>query len=60
MDAVAKLIGAVGGAVLVSFLFSYPLMLLWNGCLVPAIPGIQEVEWLQMWGIALLIKQMTT
>jgi hypothetical protein len=29
-------------------------MLLWNWCLVPAIPGLVEVGWLQMWGIYIL------
>jgi hypothetical protein len=36
------------------FLLSFPLMLLWNWCLVPAIPGLVEVGWLQMWGIYIL------
>jgi hypothetical protein len=38
----------------VGFLLSWPLMLLWNGCLVPAVPSVHEVGWLQMWGIAIL------
>ena len=42
------------GAVLLGFLLSYPLMLLWNGCLVGAIDGVREVTWLQMWGIMIL------
>lgn len=37
-----------------SFLFSLPVMLLWNGCLVPAVTGIHEVTWLQAWGITFL------
>jgi hypothetical protein len=42
----------------VSFLFSYPLMLLWNGCLVDAIDGVKEVTWLQMWGITVLFSSL--
>ena len=57
-DALAKLIGTLIGIVLVSFLLSYPLMIIWNTCLVPAVPAIKEVEWLQMWGISLLIGSM--
>lgn len=37
-----------------SVLLAYPYMLLWNNCLVPAFPGIKEVEWMQMWGITIL------
>jgi len=37
---------------------SFPLMLLWNWCLVPAVAGVSEVGWLQMWGIALLISAL--
>lgn len=41
-------------SIFVGFLFSFPAMLLWNGCLVPAITGLQTVSWLQMWGITIL------
>lgn len=58
MDIVAKALGWIGVAVIVSFLLSYPLMLLWNLCLVPAVPGINTVGWGQMWGISLLIGSM--
>lgn len=55
----SKILGAVFGTILlivvISFLVSYPMMLLWNSCLVPAFPGMVEVSWLQMWGISLLI-----
>ena len=57
-DALAKLIGTLIGIVLVSFLLSYPLMIIWNTCLVPAVPAINKVEWLQMWGITILIGAM--
>lgn len=48
---------AVGAAVIVflSFLLSYPLYLLWNGCLVDAVTVVNPVTWLQMWGITILI-----
>lgn len=37
--------------VIVGLLLSFPLMLLWNGCLVPAVSGLSEITWLQAWGI---------
>ena len=39
-----------------SALFAWPLMLLWNGCLVGTIAGVGEVTWLQMWGITVLFS----
>lgn len=39
---------------LISFLLSWPVMMLWNGCLVPAVDGTKEVSWLQAWGIQVL------
>lgn len=35
-------------------LFAYPMMLLWNGCLVPAISGVHAVTYWQMVGLKLL------
>ena len=52
---IAVFFAALAGILLVSFLLSYPAMLLWNLCLVPAVPALAEVGWLQMWGIATLI-----
>jgi hypothetical protein len=40
--------------VVLGLIMSYPIMLLWNACLVPAIPSIHEIEWLQAWGIMFL------
>lgn len=48
-------VGLVATVVLLSFLLSYPLMLLWNGCLVDAVTIVKPVGWLQMWGISVLV-----
>jgi hypothetical protein len=40
--------------VLLSFLLSWPVYMLWNGCLVGAVRGVSEVTWLQAWGITVL------
>jgi len=37
-----------------SFVLSWPVMMLWNGCLVDAVTGLKEITWLQGWGISLL------
>ena len=48
----------------ISFLLSWPVMALWNGCLVGAVAGVSEVTWLQAWGLqflfALLFKSTLT
>lgn len=50
--------GAIAIALGISFLLSYPLMLLWNGCLVGAVAGVNQVGWLQMWGISFLFSML--
>ena len=45
--------------IVLSAVLAVPAMLLWNGCLVPAVPVLTEVSWLQMWGIAILINLLT-
>ena len=59
MDKFSAYIGAlvilIVGALFVSFLLSWPVMMLWNGCLVPAVDGVQKIEWLQAWGLQVLI-----
>lgn len=54
MDKLFVILLAVAGAAFVSFLFSLPVMLLWNGCLVDAVPGMKEITWMQGWGISIL------
>lgn len=44
----------VGIIVVFGLLFSFPVMLLWNNCLVPAIEGTKEIGWLQAWGLMIL------
>ena len=58
MEKVAVAIGAivigVAGIMALSFLLSWPVYMLWNGCLVDALTGVKEVTWLQAWGITIL------
>ena len=50
--------------VAVSVLLAWPVMMLWNGCLVDAVAGVKEITWLQGWGLSalfgLLFKSSTT
>jgi len=38
----------------ISFVLSWPVMILWNECLMPAVEGIKEIGWIQAWGISAL------
>jgi hypothetical protein len=58
MEKIAVIVGAVvlglATLVLISFLLSWPVYMLWNGCLVGAVAGVAEVTWLQAWGLTIL------
>ena len=54
---IAAIMLALGGIALlavVCLLLSLPVMWLWNVALVPAIPGLAQIGWLQAWGILVL------
>ena len=51
---VAGVMGVLALGVFLSFLLSWPVMMLWNGCLVDAVTGVKEVTWMQAWGLSLL------
>jgi hypothetical protein len=55
MNVLGKALGMFCLLILLSAIFAYPAMLLWNGCLVPA-TDLKEVTWLQMWGIQVLVS----
>jgi hypothetical protein len=51
---VGAVFGGIVGILLLSFLLSWPVYMLWNGCLVGAVTGVNEVSWLQAWGLTVL------
>jgi hypothetical protein len=52
----AVVLGGLGMLVALSFLLSWPVWMLWNGCFVGAIDGVNEVTWLQAWGLSILFS----
>jgi hypothetical protein len=54
MEKLMLIVGGIALVVLFSFLLSWPVYMLWNGCLVGAVDGVHEVDWLNAWGISLL------
>jgi hypothetical protein len=54
MEKLVMLIMGIAFLVFVSFVLSWPVYMLWNGCLVGAIDGVNEITWLQGWGLSFL------
>ncbi len=54
MEKLVVLVGGLGIIVFISFVLSWPVMFLWNNCLVGAVTGANEITWLQGWGISIL------
>ena len=54
MQYITAFIGLLVILVLFSFLLAWPVMELWNQCLVPAVDGVKEIGWLQAWGLQFL------
>ena len=51
---VGTVVVTIAGILILSFLLSWPVYMLWNSCLVSAVAGVSEVTWLQAWGITIL------
>ena len=51
---IGSVIFALTVFVAVSVLLAWPVMMLWNNCLVDAVTGVKEISWLQAWGINFL------
>ena len=54
LAALILVIGGIAGLLALSFLLSWPTYMLWNGCLVGAVNGVNEVTWLQAWGLTFM------
>ncbi len=54
MEKLVVVLAGIATIVLLSFILSWPVMMLWNGCLVDAVTGVKEVTWLQAWGLSIL------
>ena len=57
-DLIFTVVGALGVLTVFSFLLSWPIYMLWNGCFVGAITGVNEITWLQAWGLNLMFGFM--
>ena len=57
-EVLAMIIAGVLLVLVVTGIFSYFVMLLWNGCLVSAVDGVHPISWLQAWGISILFGML--
>ena len=56
MEKLVVLVMGIAVLLFTSFVMSWPVMMLWNGCLVGAVDGVNEVTWLQGWGLSFLFS----
>ena len=54
LEGLLTIIGGIVFLVFLSLLLSLPAWWLWNNALVGAVNGINEISWLQAWGISIL------
>jgi len=58
MENVAKIMGtflaALMALALAAVILAWPVQLLWNGCLVPAVNGVNEIGFFQALGLIFL------
>jgi hypothetical protein len=50
-----KLMGVIFTAIIAGLLMGYPIMWLWNNCLVPAVPVICPIDFWQAIGLKFLL-----
>ena len=54
MEKLIVVVVSIATLIFISFLMSWPVMMLWNGCLVDAVNVVKPVGWLQAWGITIM------
>lgn len=54
MNALVTIVLGLALIVLISFILSLPVMLLWDAVMPQIFTGLHEITWLQAWGLSLL------
>lgn len=52
----SRFIVILGLSIALQLLLAYPLMILWNDALVPAVSGVHEIGWLQAWFLQVIVS----
>jgi hypothetical protein len=50
------ILGFIAVLAALGLVLAWPVMMLWNYCLVGAVAGVSEIGWLQAWGLLLLFS----
>lgn len=58
MNKILTFVVVIAMAIVTGLILSLPAMWLWNACLVPAVAGLNKIEWLQAWGILVLCNML--
>ena len=58
--AVLAIIGTIVLAIIVGALMAFPVMWLWNGCLVGTVAGVSKIGWATAWGLNILCGLLFT
>lgn len=58
MEKLFVVLGGIVFLVFISFLMSWPVYMLWNGCLVGTVAGVSETTWLNAWGLTILANML--
>lgn len=53
-----KFLALVAADIVLKLFVAYPVSLIWNAALVPAVAGLSDVGWIQMFAIILMISLM--
>jgi len=54
-DNLGKFVFAIIAGIALQLLLAYPLMVLWNEALVPAVSGVHEIGWVQAWFLQVMV-----
>ena len=58
MEKIGMFFGAIGVALVTIFVLAFPVMFLWNHCLVPAVNGVNAIGFWQALGLMLLANML--
>lgn len=55
---VNAILSVIAGVMVIGLIMSFPIYLLWNGCLIDAVDGVHKITWLQAWGLMALFSML--
>ena len=55
-DGITKFFTLMFFSIGLQLLLAWPLMVMWNDALVPAVTGVHEIGWLQAWFLQVLVS----